>query len=227
MLYIGLVAGVVAGNAAAHATGMDAFRTYVATLVLIGPAVAGARLLHVVLHWRIYRQSPGRIWKQSEGGYGMYGGLPLVLLLSVPLLAALRLPFAAFWDVGMVTILTGMIFARIGCLLNGCCSGRPSNVWFSLYLPNHLGVWERRIPSQCLESGWAAILLVFGILVWRWVPFPGALFLLCAAAYASGRLVLESLREPEPGAARFNIYHGISVAIIFLSVATLAVRWPK
>jgi prolipoprotein diacylglyceryltransferase len=226
MLYVGLVAGVVAGNIAAHAAGMNAFRVYVATLVLIGPAVAGARLLHVVLQWRTYWRNPGRIWRQSEGGYGMYGGLPVVLLLSVPLLAALRLPFGAFWDVGMITILTGMIFARIGCLLNGCCSGRPSNVWFSMHLPNHLGVWERRIPSQCLESGWAAVLLISAVIVWRWMPFPGALFLLCAAAYASGRLVLESLREPEPGAARFNIYHGISLAIIFLSVATLAVRWP-
>src|SRR5258706_5594050 len=89
MLYVGLVAGVVAGNVAAHAAGMDAFRVYVATLVLIGPAVAGARLLHVVLHCRTYWRSPGRIWKQSEGGCGMYGGLPLVLLLSVPLLAVL------------------------------------------------------------------------------------------------------------------------------------------
>jgi len=227
MLYVGLVAGVVAGNVSAHAAGMDAFRVYVATLVLIGPAVAGARLLHVVLHFRIYWQSPGRIWKQSEGGYGMYGGLPLVLLLSAPLLAVLRLPFGAFWDVGIITILTGMIFARIGCLLNGCCAGRASGSWLSLYLPNHLGVWERRIPSQCLESGLAAVLLVFGVVLRRRMPFPGALFLLCAAGYASGRLALESLREPEPGAAKFNIYHGISVAIIFLSVATLAVRWPK
>ncbi len=35
MLYVGLVAGVVAGNVAAHVVGIDAFRAYVATLVLI------------------------------------------------------------------------------------------------------------------------------------------------------------------------------------------------
>ncbi len=227
MLYIGLVAGVVAGNAAAHAAGVDAFRAYVATLVLIVPALIGARLFYVASHWQLYRQSLRRIWNRSDGGYAMYGGLPVALLLSVPLLGALRLPFGAFWDVAMFTILVGMIFARIGCLMNGCCAGLPSKTWVSVYLPNRMGVWDRRIPTQCLEAGWAAVLLVSAITLWRWLPFPGALFLVVTAGYASGRLVLESTREPLPGASRFTIHHGISVALIVVSLAALTARWPK
>ena len=227
MLYIGLVAGVVAGNAAAHAAGMDAFRAFVATLVLIVPALIGARLLHVAAHWQLYRQSLQRIWNRRDGGYAMYGGLPAALLLSVPLLAALQLPFGAFWDVAMLTILVGMIFARIGCLMNGCCAGRPSRSWLSVYLPNHRGVWDTRIPTQCLEAGWAGVLLVSAMTVWRWLPFPGALFLLAAVGYASGRLVLESLREPQPGATRFTIDHAISVVVIMLSLATFTACWPR
>ncbi len=123
MLYFGLVAGVVAGNAAAHAARIDAFRAFVATLVLIVPALIGARLFYATTHWRLYRQSPRRIWNRRDGGATMYGGLPIALLLSVPLLAALRLPFGAFWDVAAFTILVGMIFVRIGCLMNGCCAG--------------------------------------------------------------------------------------------------------
>ena len=111
----------------------------------------------------------------------MYGGLPIALLLSVPLLAALRLPFGAFWDVTMFTILVGMIFTRIGCLLNGCCAGRLSGTWLSAYLPNHLGVWNRRIPTQCLETGWAAVLLVCAMTIWQWLPFTGELFLVVTA----------------------------------------------
>ena len=114
MLYVGLIAGVVVGNIAAHAMGLDAFRVYVATILLIVPAIVGARLLHVVAHWKFYWKNPRRIWDRAEGGYGMYGGLPLALLLAVPVLYALRLPFGAFWDVGILSILTGMIFARVG-----------------------------------------------------------------------------------------------------------------
>ncbi len=227
MLYIGLVAGVVAGNAAAHAAGIDAVRAYVATLALIVPALIGARLFYVASHWRLYRQSPQRVWNRSDGGAAQYGGLALVLPLSVPLLAALQLPFGAFWDVAAFTILVGMIFGRIGCLLNGCCAGRPSRTWVSAYLPNHQGVWDWRIPTQCLEAGWAAVLLVSATAVWRWLPFPGALFLVVTAGYACGRLVLESTREPLSRASRFTIHHGISVALIVLSLAALTAHWPK
>jgi hypothetical protein len=51
MLFLGLLAGIVAGNVAAHAAGIDALRTYLASLVLVVPALAGARLLYVVAHW--------------------------------------------------------------------------------------------------------------------------------------------------------------------------------
>jgi phosphatidylglycerol---prolipoprotein diacylglyceryl transferase len=227
MLYVGLVAAVVAGNLAAHAMGLNAFRVYVATIFLMIPAIAGARFLHVVAYWKLYWRNPRRIWDRGEGGYGMYGGLPLALLLSVPLLHGLRVPFSAFWDVGILSILTGMIFARIGCLLNGCCSGRASNVWFSLYLPNHLGVWERRIPSQCLESAWAAVLLVSAILLRQRMPFPGALFLSVCCVYPAGRLILETFREPEGGSSRFTMYHAISVVIMVLALVALTVKWPR
>jgi phosphatidylglycerol:prolipoprotein diacylglycerol transferase len=227
MLYLGLVAGVVAANMAAHAIGLDAFRVYVATLVLIVFALIGARLLHVASYWRLYQESPRRIWDRRDSGAAQYGGLALALPLSVPLLAALELPLGAFWDVAMLTILVGMIFARIGCLLNGCCGGRPSQGWLSLYLPNHRGVWARRIPTQCLEAGLAAVLLIAAVEAWPWLPFPGALFLLVTAGYAAMRLVLESLRELDPGASRFTIHHALSVLLVVASLAALAAGWPK
>ncbi len=62
------------------------------------------------------------------------------------------------------------------------------------------------------------------IAVRRWLPFPGALFLLAAAGYASGRLVLESMREPQPGATRFTTDHPISVADSGIGISAEALR---
>jgi phosphatidylglycerol:prolipoprotein diacylglycerol transferase len=221
MLYLGLVAGVVAGNAAAHAAGVDAFRVYLATLILIPAGLIGARLFYVASHWRFFRQNPRRIWNRREGGASQYGALLVVLPLSVPLLAQLRLDLGAFWDVVVFTILVSMIFGRIGCLLNGCCAGRPSESWMSMRLPNLERKWQRRLPAQGLEAAWAAALLVCAIFVRQHLPFAGALFLVVMAGYAAGRLVLESTREQPPGTARFT------VALIVLSLATVAARWPK
>jgi phosphatidylglycerol---prolipoprotein diacylglyceryl transferase len=153
MLYFGLVFGVLAGNIVAHANAVDAFRVYIATFILIVPALAGARMLYVAAEWPMYRNNLRRIWDRSNGGYIMYGGLPAALLVSVPLLRILHLSIPAFWDVAIFTILVGMFFTRIGCLLNGCCAGRPSAGWFGFYLPNRDGTWKNVFPLRPWKRG--------------------------------------------------------------------------
>lgn len=227
MLYVGLVTGIAAGNAAAHSAGVDALRVFAATFILIVPAIIGSRLFYAVTHTELYRRDFRRIWDRQNGGAAMYGGLPAALLLSIPLLAILRLPFGGYWDVATFTILIGMIFARVGCLMNGCCAGRPSASFFSLNLPNHSGVWARRLPTQMLEAAWAAALLFFAVLARKSMPFPGALFLLVASGYACGRLWLELTRERLPDARRFTIHHAISALIILSAVAALAACRPN
>jgi phosphatidylglycerol---prolipoprotein diacylglyceryl transferase len=224
MLYIGLVLGVVAGNVVAHQAGLDAFRVYVATLILILPALAGARLLFVAAKWQVYRHNLQRIWDRDDGGYIMYGGLPCALLTSVPVLRVLHVSLPAFWDVAIFTILVGMFFTRIGCLLNGCCGGRPCT-WFGLYLPNRDGMWEKRLPTQLLEASWAAVLLICAVLLRRSAPFPGALFLFASLGYAAGRLLMEFGRERPRNASGFSIAHVISLVITLLSISTLTVYW--
>jgi prolipoprotein diacylglyceryltransferase len=227
MIYLGLVAGVVAGNVAAHAARINAFAVYVATLILVPIGMIGAKLLYVATHWQQFRNHPLRIWDRTQGGAALYGGLILVLPLSLPLLSALHLSADAFWDVQVFTLLTLMIFGRVGCLMNGCCVGRPSQFWIALHLPDRSGVWRRRIPTQCLEAAWAALLLIFALLVRTSLPFAGALFLLTAAGYAGGRMVLESTRESRAGIRGFTIHHVLSALLIVLSISALAARWPR
>ena len=227
MLYVGLDAGLVAGNAAAHAAGMDAFRVLVVSLILLVPSLIGARLLYVASHWRIYRQNPELIWNRNQGGAAQYGGLALALPLSFPLAGAFRLSWGGFWDASVFTILVGMIFGRIGCLLNGCCAGRPSRSRLAVDLPNVEGVWARRLPTQCMEAIWAAGLLALAIEIRPRLLSPGALFWIVVAGYAAGRLVLESTRESRPGTRRFTIHHGLSAALILISATALAFGWLK
>jgi prolipoprotein diacylglyceryltransferase len=224
MLYVGTVVGIVVGNRAAHAAGLDAFRVWVATLVLFAAALAGARLLFVAEHWSAYRHNLGRIFNRNEGGAAQYGGLLVAVPLSWPLLAILKVPFAMFWDIGVITILVAMAITRVGCLLNGCCAGAPSR-YLGINLPNHRGEWRRRVPTQVLESVFAMVLLVWGLNLWSDLPGPGALFLLMTGSYAAGRLALESMREHEPQQRGFNLQHTISLLISMVSFSSLALLW--
>ena len=80
LLYVGLVVGLVAGNAAAHVAGIDARSAYVATLVLIPLALVGSRLLFVVTKWPAYRHNFRRIWDRDDGGAAAQPERPLLSL---------------------------------------------------------------------------------------------------------------------------------------------------
>lgn len=227
MLYLGLLIGIVAQNYAANLEGMDSWRVFVATLLLLVPALVGARLAWVLPRRSRYMRRPERIWDRSEGGAAMYGGLPPAILGSVPLLDVLGIPFWAFWDVATVLLLVGSIFTRIGCLLNGCCAGRSTSARLSLRLPDIDRVWRRRVPTRLLDAGWCGLLLVGVVLLWGRLPFPGALFLYGMGGYGAGRFLLEFTRERQQClVGRLTINHLVSLALVGVSCALTLSWWP-
>ena len=225
MLYFGLVFGVIGGTYAASFRGLDPVPVYTALLLLILPALAGARILFVVSHWQTYRREPSRIWRRSEGGAALYGGLVLSFILSLPLLAALRISIGAFWDAAAVAMLVGMIPTKFGCLLNGCCAGRPTEGRLGLYLPNERGIWRRRWPAQLLEAGLAVVVLTGSFAAQKWFPANGVLFLTALAGYGAARWWLESTRETIDRIGQLNLHRTISAALLVLSLTTLAILW--
>jgi prolipoprotein diacylglyceryl transferase len=225
MLYVGLLAGIFAGAWAAQRSGMSADRFVTAITLLLIPALAGSRLYFVLTRWDLYRHDPARIWRRTEGGMSMYGGFILAVPLSIPLLRLLGLPFAGFWDAAALTILLGMAFTRIGCFLNGCCGGRPSEAWFALSLPDHHGIWRRRIPTQLMEMAFALVLFGAALALRGVAPFPGAIFCLVLAGYAAGRWVLESLRDDETGGWDKMTMQATSALLVLAALIGLAFIW--
>ncbi|MEP7346230.1 MAG: prolipoprotein diacylglyceryl transferase family protein, partial [Gemmatimonadaceae bacterium] len=158
MLLFGMATGVVVGCFFTARRGLPVDRTYIGYLVLLIPALLGARVLHVLKHLPHYRANPRLILSRNDAGLALYGGLILALLVSWPLLAALDLPAASFWDGGAVVILVGMTFTKVGCHINGCCAGRPTTSRWGVHLRRDRGRF-RRTPAQLLESGLAITVL--------------------------------------------------------------------
>ena len=160
MIYLGCVAGVYAGAAVAARDGLDPSRFALAVIVLLVPAFVGSRALYVLRHRTEFAGQPGRVVDRADGGSALFGGLVLSIGASVPVLALAELPFGSFWDAAGVTMLVGLVFTRIGCLMNGCCAGRVTAGSLGVRLRDVHGHWERRIPTQLLESGWGVVVLV-------------------------------------------------------------------
>ena len=164
---------------------------------------------------------------RSEGGAANQGGLVVAVSISPPILTALQLPFGAFWDVTTFVMLIWLIFGRFGCFLHGCCSGRPYKGLLSLYLPDHQGIWCRRIPVQLLEAGFAILILVGAAGLWNQRRFPGALFLLAVAAYGAGRAALHRTRNIQERSGRLNMYQVLFVTLSGLSLTVFGVLWLR
>jgi phosphatidylglycerol:prolipoprotein diacylglycerol transferase len=134
------------------------------------------------------------------------------------------IPFGQFWDAATITILVGMVFTKIGCMLNGCCAGRETQRRGALYLPNVAGIWRRRVPSQLLEAALAGVLLLTAPMLWRRLPFPGVYFLSALFAYAVGRFWLENTRENIDRIWGLSLNRVISGLLATLSITVLVLH---
>lgn len=59
---------------------------------------------------------------------GLWGGLPVYFALAVPLVLLLTKRRRASLDLVAVSVPLPWIMAKLGCLLNGCCHGRPCSL---------------------------------------------------------------------------------------------------
>jgi phosphatidylglycerol---prolipoprotein diacylglyceryl transferase len=223
MLYVGCVTGTLAGFAVASASGIDGPRFALATAILLVPALAGSRLWFVLQHLELFRADPHRIWRRSEGGMALYGGLVLGMAASVPLLAFAGLPFWRYWDAASITMLVGLVLTRVGCLMHGCCAGRATSGRVRMWLPDHQGRWEHRFPTPLLEAVWGLLVLGVALAARPEISRPGALFAGVAGAYAAARIVLEPTRETAREGPPLNIAFSATLLAV---AAALLIRWP-
>jgi phosphatidylglycerol:prolipoprotein diacylglycerol transferase len=214
MLYLGIVVGMYAGAAVARAEGLSVSRFVLTSVALLVPALVGARLWYVAQHLDRYRAEPARVWRRSDGGSALYGGLLLAIVVSVPVLALVQLPFWSYWDAAIVTMLVGLVLTRAGCLMHGCCAGRETSSVLGVWLPDHRGIWRRRYPTPLLEAAWALIVLVVALAARPGLPFAGALFAGVVGGYAAGRLVLELTRETDD--ARRTVWVNVTFSAVLL-----------
>ena len=90
--------------------------------------MVGARLFYVVQKWGEHPQLDWQqrlidIFKLTEGGLVIYGGVIGGLVAGIVFCRRQRLPLLATADLIAPGFLIGLSLGRIGCLLHGCCFG--------------------------------------------------------------------------------------------------------
>ncbi|HYW47843.1 MAG TPA: prolipoprotein diacylglyceryl transferase family protein [Bryobacteraceae bacterium] len=152
-----------------------------------------------------------------------------VILVSVAVLRGLRQPVLPYLDITVLGIGVFLACGRVGCLMVGCCHGRPCR-WGIRYGEEHAAAGfphymagARLFPVQALESLWVlAVVAVGAYLVLRGGP-PGTAFTWYIVGYGAGRFCFEFLR----GDAVRPYFHGISQAQWISVLSIGAAAWEE
>jgi len=108
--------------------------TNVALYSLIA-GVAGARVFYVLHHLSSFRYDPLGVFKIWQGGLELLGGVILAVLVIFFFLVYHKLPIRRYLDALAVGLMLALVFGRIGCFLNGCCYGKPTELPWGVCFP--------------------------------------------------------------------------------------------
>lgn len=174
--------------------------------LMIG-SIIGARTAYVTTYWRdeFANQPLSEIFMIQHGGLVYYGGFIGAVIAGYIYLRWKKMPFWKTSDVLAPSIALGNAFGRIGCLLNGCCYGRPTDVpWaitFTNPLAHELSGTPLNVPLHPTEIYDALDnFILYLLLAWlfRHKKFDGQVLATFLIGYAITRTFMECFRGDYP-----------------------------
>lgn len=221
--------------------------------------ILGARLFYVIEYWDTRFQFGDwpstllAVVKFTEGGLVVYGALIGATLAFLVFTYRHKLPALALADLIAPSLLVGLAFGRIGCLLNGCCYGGESDLPWAVTFPRDSLPYMEQFesgklvgenapidaatglpanlptrslpvhPTQIYSSIDAALLCWF---LWSYYPFrrrDGEVTALMLTIHPISRFLLEMIRIDE--SAVFGTGLSISQNISILLLIATAIGW--
>lgn len=203
-------------------------------LTVMISSMVGVRLFFFVTHpdsfqpwWEVFL-----LWK---GGLTLYGGILMAIAAVAWFCRRRRIAFLEMADVLAPQVALGIGITRIGCFLNGCCYGKPTDGPLGIVFPENCSAgWETGCaaihPTQLYSSAggfltWALLLL------WeRLSPRRGATFARFLLLYGTSRFVVDFWRSYEidaQGPLGLTLSQWISVGLIVSGLAVMSRTRPE
>jgi len=193
-------------------------------LAALAGAFLGAKLVYFGAEGWLHWHDKDR-WIQFATGKSILGGL-LGGYAGVEIAKRVLRYESATGDWFALIAPVGIALGRVGCLVHGCCLGRPCDAsWFSTNDAAGVPRW----PAASMELLFNGVMLgVIGFLRWRKI-WPGQHFHLYLIAYGFFRFTHEFLRATPQVAGPFSGYQfaALSVAALGLAGFILRSRQPR
>jgi phosphatidylglycerol:prolipoprotein diacylglycerol transferase len=203
LLAVGFLAGLELLLYEGRRRGLDGDRLFNMTLLIMIGSVVGARALYVLSHWSSFSGDLIGVFRIWEGGLVKHGGVIIGIAIALLYTKLRQLPILTVFDAAAPSLMLGAAVARVGCFLNGCCFGTPTELFCGVEFPEgsfayYVFPGAHIHPTQI----YAALLgtAFFAILWWqrKRVRFDGELFALYLLLDGLGRILVDAFRYYEP-----------------------------
>ena len=211
--------------------GLDPNRVMDLGIYVIISALIGAKLMLLIVEFEHFSLSLADLWVLLRSGGVFYGGLFLAVPVALWYMRRHRMPTWPTCDIFAPGIALGQAIGRIGCLMAGCCFGRPTSMPWGITFTNPLAASNVGTPlgvtlhpTQLYESGVDLFIFAFLLLTERrGRPFHGRTFWGYALLYGIARFIIEIYRGDERGTV-FDVLSTsqfLSILVVPLSLAML------
>jgi phosphatidylglycerol:prolipoprotein diacylglycerol transferase len=222
MLMLGFLLAVFLARRRHRALGLTRSQVFDLGFMSVIGGIAGARLMHVIIFWPSYFLSRkfwpdwmgpfgwlGAILATWNGGLVYYGGLGGAVLGMLLYAWRKKRPFLDVVDFVAPGGAVGLAVTRVGCFLNGCCFGGPTDMPWGVTFPqgSHVYAIHDRAgkllgfrdpfpvhPAQLYET--LAALGMFALLWWLYPRrrFAGQISCIFGGLYTVWRFINEFFR---------------------------------
>jgi phosphatidylglycerol:prolipoprotein diacylglycerol transferase len=240
MLAVSFLLGIWLSGRRARKMGVDPQKILDLSVIIILAAVVGSRLLYVAFHLEQY-SNPLEIFALWQGGATFYGGFLLALAASYWWVQKNNLNFLTVADIISPGIALGLVFTRVGCLMSGCCFGKPTDhAWGLVFPPDspagsaaaltaaRLGLDHVALHPTQAYSSFKGLIIFVGLLALQPVLRKrGSTFGMFLVLYGIGRFTIDFFRFYEENARvlmGLSFNQVISVGLILIGLVLLLRR---
>lgn len=236
IIAFGVFIGLYLATKEADRLGLDKDLIIDLIVFAIPAAIIFARIYYVIFEWDRYAGAPWwDVFAVWEGGIAIHGALIGSVLTAIIYTRVKKVSFWQLADIIAPSLILGQAIGRWGNFMNQEAHGGPvgESIYnnFLQYLPDFImnqmcieGTMYH--PTFFYESIWNVLIFVFLLVLRRYNPIRGEVFLSYVIAYSAGRFFIEGMRMDSlyiPG-TDIRMAQFISVVLIIFTIGLMIYR---
>jgi phosphatidylglycerol:prolipoprotein diacylglycerol transferase len=173
-------------------------------IISIIASVIGSRIFHILIeNPGYYWEKPIRVFYFWQGGFVSIGAFVFTIAAMLVYLRVRKLESLRYLDYAATAIPLSIFFVRVGCLLAGCCYGKPTDFFIHLVFKNSssaAGYYHLGTPlhaTQVYNMLNAVVMAVVLYIIYKHKKFQGQVLASFFIYYGVTRFFIEFLRGDE------------------------------